>query len=513
MAEQNPLLAQYAGGRQVGQGTPMQVSAGKGMDPGQVAQYLQGNALNIGQRLDGRANNMVKSDPAVDIRARERFQEQMDQQVYADGNAMARAEMELEGQKDIAESTNRLTRELGFARIGSAETMQDKELESKEELFYADLDLSEQQLVEKAREFDTTLEFQRFVEENKLSESQAQRIFTASENEKKLIEGARQFDTLDEWRKDEKSMDLDEAEKVRIFEASQNKKDRASKEKISESGNASREKVAFKQLDTQLKIANIDNATRKYLGDMQNAIDKERTAIMRDEVILKGEDIENRRELGLAELEENRSQFNKNIDLQFQQLDAQIEQADDINKRVLQTVKMQIEGDKYNVDKSYELKMLERQDEANRAANIAPIADDLLAEVMAYKSGGQAQYEDDLTAAFIMSNSRQIQGIDVTTLYKPNGNPDYTAIKKARVAFFGHTGNAKLRDSMTQFVSSGLQAKNTQIDELNRLASQYKFKYAPATPPSGNSLTAPSQGQGQFQRNYPPGYGGKTPIK
>lgn len=511
MAEQNPLLAQYAGARQVAQGTPMRVSAGQGMAPGQVAQYLQGNALNVAQRLDGRANNMVESDPAVDIRARERFQEQMDQQVYADNNAMTRAEMDLKGQRDIAESNNALTRELGFARIGSAENMQDKELVSKKELFYADLDQRGKELVEKAREFDSRLEFDEWAEENKLSENEANRIFAASENDKKLIEGARQFDTLDEWRKDEKAMDLDEAEKVRIFEASQSKKERASKEKIAKEGNESRESVAFKQLDTQLEIAGMDNATRKYLGDMQGAIDKERTDIMRDEVILKGEDIENRRVLGLAELEENRSQFNKNIDLQFQQLDAQIEQADDVNMRMLQVARMQLDGAKYNVDKSYELKMLERGDEANRAANIQPVADDMLAKVMAWKSGGLQQEQEKLEAAFIMSNAAKIQGIDITTLYKPNGNPNPVAIAKAKTAFYGDPANASLRDSMNQFVSSGIQATTTQMNELERLASEYKFKYAPATTPPGNSLTAPLQGQGGFTPQFPPGFQGVTP--
>ena len=120
MAESNPLLAQFAGGRQIGQSAPMQVTQGQGMAPGQVAQYLQGNALNIGQRLDGRANNMIESDVASDVRARERFQEQMEKQIYSDQNAMERQRMQLQGQKDIADSNNALTRELGLARIASA---------------------------------------------------------------------------------------------------------------------------------------------------------------------------------------------------------------------------------------------------------------------------------------------------------------------------------------------------------------------------------------------------------
>ena len=475
MAEQNPLLAQYAGARQVAQGTPMRVSAGQGMAPGQVAQYLQGNALNVAQRLDGRANNMVESDPAVDIRARERFQEQMDQQVYADNNAMDRQKIDLEGRMAMADSQNALTKELGYARINSAEDMQDRGIEGQKEILNIQLTDKEKDRVEDARKFDTRQAWMEKAKQLDLDDNEADRV----------------------WRSLESDKQIESTE-------SEGEKNRGVQEKKIESS----ERVSLKQIQAQLTIAGDENDTRRYLGDMQNDIDKARTFIMQDEVNIKGKQVEYNREISLEEIGQRKEQFQSEIQLKYDQLDAEIEKSENADKRMLQVARMQLDGAKYNVDKSYELKMLERGDEANRAANIQPVVDDMLAKVMAWKSGGLQQEQEKLEAAFIMSNAAKIQGIDITTLYKPNGNPNPVAIAKAKTAFYGDPANASLRDSMNQFVSSGIQATTTQMNELERLAFTYKGKYAPATTPPGNSLTAPQQGQGGFTPQFPPGFKG-----
>ena len=451
MAEANPLLAQFAGGRQIGQSAPMQVTQGQGMAPGQVAQYLQGNALNIGQRLDGRANNMVESDVASDVRARERFQERMDQQVYADNNAMKRAEMDLEGRKSIADAQNQTNILLAEKNIASREGMFNQE----------------------------------------------------------LLENARQFDDRQAWMKEAKRLDLDEAEAVRYWEQTEREKDRTLSRETTDKKIESQEKTTFAQIDAQLKIAGMEDKTRNRIADMANVIDQAKIGIMQDEVKIKSDQLEINKEISLMELEENRRQFNENLEKGYAQIDAEMAKASAADKRMLEVAKMQLDGAKYNVDKSYELKMLERQDEANRAANIQPVVDDMMAKVLAWKSGGIQQEQEKLEAAFIMSNASRIQGIDITTLYKPNGNPDPVAIAKAKTAFYSNPANKDLRDSMNQFVSSGIQATTTQMNELERIAFTYKGKYAMPTSPPGNAITAPQQGgSGGFTPQLPPGFKG-----
>lgn len=502
------LTAQFLAGRQVAQPTGFQVSQGQGMSGAQVADYLRGNALNIGQRLDGQNAIARNIDPASDIRARESFTQDMTKSVYDADQAMQRQKMDLEGRKAIAESNNKLTRELGLARIASEEGMLDKNIQSREKITFAQLNQSEKELFEKARQFDTQTEFNEWAEKNKLSENEKNRIFQATQNDKKLIEEARKFDTLQAWEQSKFAQNLEESERKRVFEASQNQKDRDLAGKKIESA----ERIAFGQIENQLKIAGMQDTTRNRIADMADAIDKEKIAIMQDEVAIKDKQLEFNKELSLLELDENKRQFDERLEQGYAQIDADMAKASAADKRMLEVARMQLDGSKYNVDKSYELKMLERQDESNRAANIQPIVDDMLAKVMAWKSGGMQQEQEKLEAAFIMSNAAKIQGIDITTLYKPNGNPNQVAINKAKEAFYSNPENKDLRDSMNQFVSSGIQATTTQMNELERIAFTYKGKYAPSTTPPGNAITAPQQGgSGRFAPQLPPGYAGPTP--
>jgi len=75
IAQAQPLLAQFNAARAAGQGQPVPVIQGRGLDPAQLIQMAQGNALNISNTLTPQANQFIATDPAVDIRARERYLE------------------------------------------------------------------------------------------------------------------------------------------------------------------------------------------------------------------------------------------------------------------------------------------------------------------------------------------------------------------------------------------------------------------------------------------------------
>ena len=77
-----PLLAQFNAARAAAQGQQVPVIQGRGIDPAQLLQMAQANALQINNRLDGRANQFIDTDPAVDIRARERYLEQREKSKY-----------------------------------------------------------------------------------------------------------------------------------------------------------------------------------------------------------------------------------------------------------------------------------------------------------------------------------------------------------------------------------------------------------------------------------------------
>lgn len=86
-----PLLAQFNAARAAAQGQPMPVIQGRGLDPAQLMQMAQGNALKVDNRLDGQANQFIATDPAVDIRARERYLESLEKDTQAANRADSRA--------------------------------------------------------------------------------------------------------------------------------------------------------------------------------------------------------------------------------------------------------------------------------------------------------------------------------------------------------------------------------------------------------------------------------------
>ena len=77
-----PLLAQFNAARAAAQGQQVPVIQGRGIDPAQLLQMAQGNALQVNNRLDGQANQFIDTDPAKDIRARERYLEQREKSKY-----------------------------------------------------------------------------------------------------------------------------------------------------------------------------------------------------------------------------------------------------------------------------------------------------------------------------------------------------------------------------------------------------------------------------------------------
>lgn len=405
MAEPNPLIAQFAGGRQIGQSAPMQVVQGQGMAPGQVAQYLQGNALNIGQRLDGRANNMVESDVATDVRARERFLEQMDQQVYADKNAMERQRMQLQGQKDIAESNNALTRELGLARITSAEDMQAKDIESKEgmqtEALAAQKDIKQMGI-------DAQFSLQ----------GQA-------------IDG-----------------DLQKTQMV----------------------NESREKIAQWSND----IAKSELAIRSFqiTGNLQ--LDKEKLDLEKDKYT------------------ESQRQFDET-------LEADIRKANNVNRTNLMRTKMQVDAQKYNVDKTFELKELEISEEKNKAEKLAPMLKDMFETSRKWQTEGRLKYMDDFERDYIIANAFKYNMSVVDT----KGNIDRKQFEAAKQKFYQ---DADAFGQMRTLRDATLAAQDRIYEERTQQAFLYANKFgvdtgaftgastlqpAPQTP--GNPLVPPAQ--------------------
>jgi len=461
MAEQNPLLAQYAGARQVAQGTPMRVSAGQGMAPGQVAQYLQGNALNVAQRLDGRANNMVESDPAVDIRARERFQEQMDQQVYADNNAMDRQKIDLEGRMAMADAQNALTKELGYARINSAEDMQDRGIEGQKEILNIQL----------------------------------------TDKEKDRVEDARKFDTRQAWMEKAKQLDLDDNEADRVWRSLESDKQIESVEsegdknrEVQEKKIESSERVSLEQIQAQLKIAGDENDTRRYLGDMQNDIDKARTFIMQDEVNIKGKQVDNQREISLLEIGENRRQFNENLDLGFAKIDADMAKADASNARLLKIARLQLEGTKYNVDKSFEIKELEMADINDKAQAIAPMIKDMFDTANQWKTTGRNEFLDDFEESFIASKAFKYN-ISITD---SRGNINPQAYEKAKQLFYADekaVGEMRsLRDTMyaqqERMYAERIQDAYKAANKFGVDTGSFGPVSTPVPPPSGGNPNA-----------------------
>jgi len=449
MAEQNPLLAQFMGGRQTGQATPFQVSQGQGMAPGQVAAYLQGNALTVPNRIDGKANQMIDSDPAADLRARERFQEKVDLQVYGDQQAMKRQEKQLEGQKAIAESNNALTKELTYARLDSAKELLDKELAFK------------------AKTFESKQEWDTYALEAGISQQEADRI----------------------WKSKESKLDRD------AKAASEDKNIEARKELFN--------------LESTLKTALQDKAlaSQEAIASMQNEISKQRNELM-------GRELDIKENLGLEELAQRKDEFGQKIQLEAEKLQADIDKADMDDKRLLKIAQMQLEGQKYNVDKSFELKMLERQDDANRAQYMQGPINEMIDRVTEWKASGSRSFQEESEASFILSNSLYIKGVDdIRSIYKPNGNIDLNALNKVKEQLYSNPENEALLNRMNSFVTSSVQAMNTSMQELEKMAFKYKGLYSPTVPATStqpqtapqtapNAINAPQQ----FTPTLPPGF-------
>ena len=137
IAQAQPLLAQFNAARAAGQGQPMPVIQGRGLDPAQLIQMAQGNALNISNTLTPLANQFIATDPAVDIRARERYLETRERDteqanrldnrtVYSADRDDARSIYNVENTKSAAELANN--------RATSAAELQNNRLISAAEL-------------------------------------------------------------------------------------------------------------------------------------------------------------------------------------------------------------------------------------------------------------------------------------------------------------------------------------------------------------------------------------------
>ena len=140
-----PLLAQFNAARAAGQGQPMPVIQGRGIDPAQLIQMAQGNALNISNTLTPQANQFIATDPAVDIRARERYLETRERDteqanrldnrtVFSANRDDARSIYNVENAKDAAELAQERSiaaADLGNARDIAAATLRNEQEESR----------------------------------------------------------------------------------------------------------------------------------------------------------------------------------------------------------------------------------------------------------------------------------------------------------------------------------------------------------------------------------------------
>lgn len=136
IAQAQPLLAQFNAARAAGQGQPVPVIQGRGLDPAQLIQMAQGNALNISNTLTPQANQFIATDPAVDIRARERYLETRERDteqanrldnrtVYSADRDDARSIYNVENAKDAAELANNRA-------ISAAELQNDRAISAAE---------------------------------------------------------------------------------------------------------------------------------------------------------------------------------------------------------------------------------------------------------------------------------------------------------------------------------------------------------------------------------------------
>lgn len=111
MQNAQPLLAQFNAARAAAQGQQMPVIQGRGIDPAQLLQMAQANALQVNNRIDGQANQFIDTDPAKDIRARERYLEQREKGKY-DADRLDSREVFSQGRNDarsIYENQNAIT--------------------------------------------------------------------------------------------------------------------------------------------------------------------------------------------------------------------------------------------------------------------------------------------------------------------------------------------------------------------------------------------------------------------
>ena len=410
MAEQNPLLAQFMVGRQTGQATPFRVSQGQGMAPGQVAAYLQGNALTVPNRLDGKANQMIDSDPAADLRARERFQENVDLQVYRDQQAMERQKMQLEGQQAIADSNNDLTRELTYARLGSAEDIANKEIASREGMQQAG-----------------------FAHDKDIKQMGIDAQFNLQE---RAIEG-----------------DIEKTQMV----------------------NESRERIAG--WSNEIARAELEIKEMQVTGNLE--LDKEKLNLSRDQY------------------KENQRQFDK-------KLEADIKMAEGSNKNALERVKLQVEAQKYNVDKSFEIKGIEMQNEKDKAQALAPMIKDMVDTTEKWQTKGRFEYLQKFEEDYIKANAWKYK-LNITDS-KGNIVPKMYAQAKSQF-YMDEEAMGQMRTIRDATLAAQDRIYEERLSEAYKAANKYGVDIGVFMPQATQpQVLPPTQGNPLVPNQIPEGY-------
>lgn len=450
MAEQNPLLAQFMGGRQTGQATPFQVSQGQGMAPGQVAAYLQGNALTVPNRIDGKANQMIDSDPAADLRARERFQENVDLQVYRDQQAMERQKMQLEGQQAIADSNNDLTREITKLKIGSAEGMQDKELASKAEMF------------------ESEIEWKKYALERGISQQEAERIWKSKENDKKIAADVASQERGFAHDKDIKQMGIN---------AQFDLQERAIEGDIEKTKmvNESRERIAG--WSNEIARAELEIKEMQVTGNLE--LDKEKLNLSRDQY------------------KENQRQFDK-------KLEADIKMAEGSNKNALERVKLQVEAQKYNVDKSFEIKEIEMQNEKDKAQALAPMIKDMVDTTQKWQTKGRFEYLQKFEEDYIKANAWKYK-LNITD---SKGNIVPKMYAQAKTQFYmDEEAMGQMRTIRDATLAAQDRIYEERLSEAYKAANKYGVDIGVFMPQATQpQVLPPTQGNPLVPNQIPEGY-------
>lgn len=160
MQQAQPLLAQFNAARAAAQGQQMPVIQGRGIDPAQLMQMAQGNALQIRNQLNGQANQFIATDPAVDIRARERYLESLEKDTQAANRADSRAVFNADRNDARTIYTTENAKDAAALLAGQNDKRLDREIESNDKRLDREIEANDKLQDRKDTAFEREKNFQ-----------------------------------------------------------------------------------------------------------------------------------------------------------------------------------------------------------------------------------------------------------------------------------------------------------------------------------------------------------------